>query len=112
MRHAVRHVRPHLYFAVAILAASAMSGSKAEQIAVDPGQPLCADQESLAMLFAAAMGDSPPPAVACQDIEPESTAEVIERMPSGVPNVRVVKVKVTPPGRGPVTGYTFEVDRH
>jgi hypothetical protein len=48
----------------------------------------------------------------CQIIEAGSKAEIVERYPSAADYMRVVKVKVTSPRhRGPVTGYTIELDK-
>jgi hypothetical protein len=40
-----------------------------------------------------------------------STAEVIERLPSGTDFIRVVKVKVTSPSMKATTGLTIEINR-
>jgi hypothetical protein len=81
----------------------------AEKIPVSAGQPLCADQASLQVMLTAALTGGKEPSVPCEGIKPNSTADVIERYPSGANGMRVVKVKVAAPGRGPVVGYTMEI---
>jgi hypothetical protein len=86
----------------------------AEQIKTYPGQPLCSDQDGLlALIIAGIHGDldAMNAVPGCQVISAGSTAEVIERLPSGTDFLRVVKVKVTSPNMKATTGLTIEINR-
>ena len=99
-----------LGFAIVLLAGG--SAAATERIPVFPGQPLCIDQTNLlAIMLASVQKDRElAKTLACEGMRPGSTAEVIERYPSGSEVLRMVKVRVTAPGRGPVTGFTVELD--
>lgn len=81
----------------------------AETVELSPGQPICADQDSLEALTVAALTRRPKPNVPCEGARRGAVAEVAERYPSGADGVRVMKVRVATPGRAPVVGYTLEV---
>jgi hypothetical protein len=91
------------------------SGSAyAEQIKNYPGQPLCSDQDGLFALIIAGIHGDPHAMNAvpgCLVIPAGSTAEVVERLPSGADFMRVVKVKVTSPNMKAATGLTIEINR-
>jgi hypothetical protein len=92
----------------------ASSPAYAEQIKTYPGQPLCSDQDGLlALIIAGIHGDldAMNAVPGCQVIPAGSTAEVIERLPSGTDFLRVVKVKVTSPNIKATTGLTIEINR-
>ncbi len=109
--------------ALAISAAGAQTRNRAvpapaaEQLTANAGQPLCPDEDGLAaFLLADAVKDSNPEAAdkllksatGCEFLPAGSKLEVIERPPSGA-FMRVMKVKATPPRRGPIVGFTVEV---
>jgi hypothetical protein len=103
-----------LTIATAIGLVMMASGAYAEQIKTYPGQPLCSDQDSLlAVVIAGIHGDldAMNAVTGCHVIPAGSTAEVIERLPSGADFMRVVKVKVTSPNMKATTGLTIEIDR-
>jgi hypothetical protein len=85
-----------------------------EQIKTYPGQPLCSDQDGLlALIIAGIHGDARAMSAVpgCQVIPAGSTAEVIERLPSGADFMRVVKAKVTSPNMKATRGFTIEINR-
>jgi len=89
-----------LTIATAIGLVMMASGAYAEQIKTYPGQPLCSDQDSLLVVVIASIHgdlDAMNAVTGCHVIPAGSTAEVIERLPSGADFMRVVKVKVTSP---------------
>jgi hypothetical protein len=79
------------------------------------GRPLCADRDALAaMLIAGVLGSSPTEAATngCQAIPQDAQIELVERYPSALHFLRVIKVKVTSPGQSDSTiGFTIETDR-
>jgi hypothetical protein len=92
------------------------STSSIDHLSVAPGQPVCADQDSLAAAFVAAvvLGTSPAQVAryGCQTIPKDAKVEILQRLPSGFEFLRVVKVNVTSPSQADATvGYTFEIRR-
>jgi hypothetical protein len=86
----------------------------AEQIKTYPGQRLCSDQDGLLTLIIAGIHRDPAAmnaAPGCRVIPAGSTAEVIERLPSGADFMRVVEVKVTSPSMKATAGLTIEINR-
>ena len=91
------------------------STSSVDNLSVAPGQPVCADQDSLgaALVAAVVLGTSPALArYGCHTIPKDAKVEILQRFPSGFEFLRVVKVNVTSPSQADATvGYTFEIRR-
>jgi hypothetical protein len=91
------------------------STSSIDHLSVAPGQPVCADQDSLgaALVAAVVLGTSPALArYGCHTIPKDAKVEILQRFPSGFEFLRVVKVNVTSPSQADATvGYTFEIRR-
>jgi hypothetical protein len=79
------------------------------------GRPLCVDREALAAMLIAGVFASSPTEVAtngCQTIPWNAQIELLERYPSGLPFLRVIKVKMTSPAQSDSTvGFTIETGR-
>ena len=79
------------------------------------GRPLCADREALAAILIAGVFASSPTEVAtngCEVIPWNAQIELLERYPSGLHFLRVIKVKMTSPARSDSTvGFTIETGR-
>jgi hypothetical protein len=79
------------------------------------GRPLCADREALAAILIAGVFASSPTEVAtngCEVIPWNAQIELLERYPSGLHFLRVIKVKMTSPARSDSTvGFTIETSR-
>jgi hypothetical protein len=91
------------------------STSSIDHLSVAPGQPVCADQDSLGAVLVAAvvLGTSPAQVgrYGCHTI-PKDANEILQRFPSGFEFLRVVKVNVTSSSQAdPTVGYTFEIRR-
>jgi hypothetical protein len=92
------------------------STSSIDHLSVAPGQPVCADQDSLAAVLVAAvvLGTSPAQVgrYGCHAIPKDAKVEILQRLPSGFEFLGVVKVNVTSPSQADATvGYTFEIRR-
>ena len=76
------------------------------------GRPFCADREALAAMLIAGVFASSPTEVAtngCEVIPWNAQIELLERYPSGLHFLRVIKVKMTSPARSDSTvGSTIE----
>jgi hypothetical protein len=79
------------------------------------GRPFCADREALAAMLIAGVFASSPTEVAtngCEVIPWNAQIELLERYPSGLHFLRVIKVKMTSPARSDSTvGFTIETGR-
>ena len=74
--------------------------STVDRVNVAPGQPICVDRDALAaMLAAGVLASSPAEATTngCQAIPEDAKVELLERYPSGLRFLRVIRVKVTSP---------------
>ncbi len=92
--------------------ADAAQAQRPESFIVTAGQPLCSDQAALAAMLEALVSGNTEKAkriAGCEFIVFGSRAVVIERFPSASKLGHVVKVRVTPPRKPPVTGYTIDV---
>jgi hypothetical protein len=80
-----------------------------------PGRPLCIDHDALtAMLVAGVLASSSAQATTngCQTVPDDAQVEILERIPSGLHFLRVIKVKVISPKLPePTVGFTVEIDR-
>jgi hypothetical protein len=89
--------------------------SAIDHLSAMPGQPLCVDHDALtAMLLAGVLASSPAQATTngCQIIPDDAQIELLERYPSGLHFLRIIKVKVTSPKLpDPTIGFTVEIDR-
>jgi hypothetical protein len=78
-----------------------------------PSQPLCESRDALAVLLAAGLLASAPAAtttVGCRTLPADAQLEVLERDPSGLSFMRIVKVKVTSKSEPDLTaGFTIEI---
>jgi hypothetical protein len=79
------------------------------------GQPLCVDAEALAAMLLAGLLTSDPKNAAthgCQILPDDAKLELLERLPSVFPSIRIVRVRVTSPTQPDLTlGFTFETGR-
>ena len=89
--------------------------STVDRVNVAPGQPICVDRDALAaMLAAGVLASSPAEATTngCQAIPEDAKIELLERYPSGLRFLRVIRVKVTSPAPLDSTvGFTIETIR-
>jgi len=89
--------------------------SAIDHLSAIPGQPLCIDHDSLtAMLVAGVLASSSAQATTngCHTIPDDAQVEILERYPSGLHFLRVIKVKVTSPKLpDPTVGFTVEIGR-
>ena len=89
------------------------STASIDHLSVSSGQPVCVDQDSLAApLIAGMLASDPEQATTngCQTIPKDAQVEFLERCPSGLDFLRVIKVKVTFPTQSDSTvGYTVEI---
>ena len=87
--------------------------SSIDYLSAIPGRPLCADRDALAaMLVAGVLASSPTEATTtgCETVPDDAQIEILERYPSGLDFLRVIKVKVTSPTQSDSTvGYTVEI---
>jgi hypothetical protein len=79
------------------------------------GRPLCVDREALAAMLIAGVFASSSTEVAtngCQTIPWSAQIELLERYPSGLHFLRVIKVKmITPAQQDSTVGFTIETGR-
>jgi hypothetical protein len=79
------------------------------------GQPLCVDAEALAAMLLAGLLTSDPKNAAthgCQVLPDDAKLELLERLPSVFPSIRIVRVRVTSPTQPDLTlGFTIETGR-
>jgi uncharacterized protein YegL len=80
--------------------ADAAQAQRPESFIVTAGQPLCSDQAALAAMLVSGNTEKAKRIAGC---------EFIERFASASKLGHVVKVRVTPPRKPPVTGYTIDV---
>ena len=89
--------------------------STVDRVNVAPGQPICVDRDALAaMLAAGVLASSPAEAITngCQAIPEDAKVELLERYPSGLRFLRIIRVKVTSPAPPDSTvGFTIETIR-
>ena len=91
------------------------STASIDHLSVSSGQPVCVDQDSLAAALIAGMLASDPEQATtngCQTIPKDAQVELLQRYPSGLDFLRVIKVKATSPAQSDSTvGYTVEIGR-
>ena len=91
------------------------STASIDRLSVSAGQPVCVDQDLLAAALIAGMLASDPEQATtngCQTIPKDAQVELLQRYPSGLDFLRVIKVKVTSPTQSDSTvGYTVEIGR-
>ena len=79
------------------------------------GQPLCVDAEALAAMLLAGLLTSDLKNAAtqgCQILPDDAKLELLERLPSVFPSIRIVRVRVTSPTQPDLTlGFTIETGR-
>ena len=79
------------------------------------GQPLCVDAEALAAMLLAGLLTSDLENAAthgCQILPDDAKLELLERLPSVFPSIRIVRVRVTSPSQPDLTlGFTIETGR-
>jgi len=79
------------------------------------GQPLCVDAEALAAMVLAGLLTSDLKNAAthgCQILPDDAKLELLERLPSVFPSIRIVRVRVTSPTQPDLTlGFTIETGR-
>jgi hypothetical protein len=89
--------------------------SAVDHLSIAPDQPVCVDRDALAAILAAGVLASKPAEAAtngCQAIPEDAKVELLERYPSGLRFLRVIKVKVTSPALPYSTvGFTIETGR-
>jgi hypothetical protein len=80
------------------------------------GQPLCVDAESVAAMLLAGLLTPDPKSAAthgCQILPDDARLELLERLPSVFPSIRIVRVRVTSPTQPDLTfGFTIETGRY
>jgi hypothetical protein len=86
-----------------------------DHLSAAPSQPLCVDRDALAaMLVAGVLASSPTEVTTngCQTIPEDAKVELLERYPSALHFLRVIKVKVISPAQPDSTvGFTIETGR-
>ena len=91
------------------------STASIDHLSVSAGQPVCVDQDSLAAALIAGMLSSDPEQATtngCQTIPKDAQVELLQRYPSSLDFLRVIKVKVTSPTQSNSSvGYTVEIGR-
>ncbi len=91
------------------------STASIDHLIVSAGQPVCVDQDSLAAALIAGMLSSDPEQATtngCQTIPKDAQVELLQRYPSSLDFLRVIKVKVTSPTQSNSSvGYTVEIGR-
>ena len=91
------------------------STSSIDHLSAVLGRPLCVDRDTLAAMLVAGVFASRPTEVAtngCQAIPWDAEVELLERYPSGLHFLRIIKVKMTSPGQPDSTvGFTIETGR-
>jgi hypothetical protein len=79
------------------------------------GQPLCVDAEALAAMLLAGLLTSDPKHAethGCQILPDDAKLELLERLPSVFPSIRIVRVRVTSSTQPDLTfGFTIETGR-
>jgi hypothetical protein len=87
--------------------------SAVDHIGATPDQPVCVDRDALAAILAAGVLASSPAQTrtnGCQTIPEDGKVEVLERYPSALGFLRVIKVKVTSAALPDSTvGFTIEI---
>ena len=91
------------------------STASIDHLSVSAGQPVCVDQDLLAAALIAGMLSSDPEQATtngCQTIPKDAQVELLQRYPSSLDFLRVIKVKVTSPTQSNSSvGYTVEIGR-
>jgi hypothetical protein len=87
--------------------------TESARLSAATGQPLCENPDGLAAMVLAGLLTSDPTKAAtpgCQTLPSDAKLELLERLPSVFPFMRIIKVKVTSPTKSDVTvGFTVEM---